>query len=233
MPDEYGLLTDEEIDRLGRHELAQTVGHPLGFSPNRSRRELKERYAGERIKRAPGLRQAQYRGELESERERSRNLNPLLEARGQQALALGRRSLLEGERRRLSQTESGLGALGLAQSPVGEAFRAEERATTSAQEAQLTGTLNIEALSEGFRAEQDAINRLFQNGENDLAYHRQVRLTQMQLDAAERIAEMQASASLWGDIMKGIFSLGAAAIPGIGPAVAATTAGGFTVKQAV
>lgn len=187
----------QEHDEIARY-LEETEGSPGGYRrPDRvQRRERLEQIRAE-LEALPGQRQRAF---LEGELERARGGNEFLKARTEEALARGGRSIQEGERRRLAQAESGLASMGLGDSPLGERGRRAEREVTAIQEGQLASGLLINELDQTFKAESDAIQRLFMSGENELAFVRQAHLLQMQLDAALKIAEMESDASMWGSV---------------------------------
>ena len=80
------------------------------------------------------------------------------------------------------------------------AMRLEREVTSEALQG-LASAVTVKEMTEHYQAEQAAIQRLYASGENELAFEREKVLTQMQIDAAIRIAEMEADAGFWDSFL--------------------------------
>lgn len=142
------------------------------------------------------------RAYLYGELEQSRGRSALLQGRSKEVFSAGRRDLLEDEQRRLQMARTAMGAAGHTGSGLEQRVMRAEREQTSENITKLKSAVTVQEMTEAYNAEQAAIQRLYENGETDLAFQRQVVLTSMQIQAAYRIAEMQQS----GNIMASLFS---------------------------
>jgi hypothetical protein len=165
--------------------------------------------------------QARQRAFLEEELANIRAGSGALRERAEETLTLGRRGIREGERRRLGQAETSLAGLGLSQSGLSERVRRAERETTAFAEADLESRVRITEMDEMFKAEQQAIDRLFASGENELGYFRQVRLLQIQAQYAKELAEIQSGNAFFNMLGSALGTLGTIALYSVNPALGA------------
>jgi len=154
---------------------------------------------------------------LEEELSRIRVGSSALRDRAEGILTLGRRNIREQERIRLGQAESGLSAIQLSESGLGERVRRAERETTAFAEADLESRVRIEEMGETFKAEQSAIERLYQSGEANLAYLRQVRLIGIQAQYARELAELESGNAFFGAIGEAVSTIASIALYSTNP----------------
>lgn len=171
---------------------------------------------------------------LAEERRLAGEGNEFIEARAERAFQGARREILAGGESRVRSATSGLASQGLADSRLGNRALRAERAETSENIARVRTAIDVEALGEAFRAEQQAIQNMFQNGQGALAFQRSRELLSMQLEAAARLAKDARKSSFLKSIGKGIFSIGKLAIGFAtgGPAGLAIAAGLGAVNAA-
>jgi hypothetical protein len=188
-----------EHDRIARF-LQETEAMGYG-NPVRTRE--RDKLAGIRQQLADldlAGRTARERGFLEYERENARNFNDLQRRRLDEATGFARRQIGEQEQLRQGQLESQLAAMNLSGSPIAIRAAARERELSQRALSETVSQLLSGELQRSFVAEQQAIDRLFQNGQGELAFERQWQMMERQLQAAMEIAELESDSSLWGDI---------------------------------
>lgn len=220
---------DRQINELNtRLQQLEELGVPY-----RARSDIRSR-RDDLITQLQAIPEQRQRYFLESELENIRGGSAALHERAEETLTLGRRGIREGERLRLGQAESGLSALNLSESGLGERVRRAERETTAFAESDLESRVRIAEMDETFRAEQQAIERLYASGENELAFHRQVRLLGIQAQYARELAEIESGGKWWNALGSALGTIGGAALmlanPFAGGAVAATSGGDYLDK---
>ena len=134
---------------------------------------------------------------LESELERARQGQLALRERAGAITETGLRTIREGARLRRGQAESSLAAAGGGRSALGERARRAGREATTMAEEQFQSKVLIEQFDQEFKAEQAAIDRLFQSGQAELAFLRQIRLIDRQAHWQIELAKLEQGNQAW------------------------------------
>lgn len=152
----------------------------------------------------------------EQELKAARSFNPYQSVRYTEGMKMGGRTIQEGATARSRGTESGLAKLGLAESPMAEAYRRADREYTASQQQDLSSNLILKELDTHFQNEQTAIARLFSAGQEEAAFARQGQLLEQQFRYNLMLEQERTKGAFLGGLGEALGSIPGMAIMGLG-----------------